>query len=191
MADVTTHDLIVQLIDKVDALTETVNLINTRNELFRDFIVELMVNKKETTIISTVQKKTKPIDSMVIITEYYKNILEQMNKLNTEINMVETFTIDNIKTIEDKLKDNAANNIKNCFVWCYSHINETRIETLNLPNIEQFVMAIYNDKTELDKCNTKGVIELLKYEANKVFKKYKDEVYFKKHCEHIKKKYKN
>jgi len=191
MANTTTHDLIIQLTNKIDALTETVNLMKTRDEMFRDFIVELMVNKKESTIIQATQKKVKPVDNIVIITEYYKNMLEQMNKLNTAVNIVKSFTVDSIKTIEDKLKDNAANNIKNCFVWCYSHINETRIETLNLPNIEQFVMLIYDNKNELDKYNSKGVIELLKYEANKIFKKYKDEVYFKKHCENIKKKYKN
>ena len=77
----------------------------------------------------------------------------------------------------------------NCFIWCYSHVNDIRIEVLDLPNVEVYANALYTDKSELAKHN-KTLTDLLKYEGSEVFKKYKDDTYFKNYCTNLKIKYK-
>tara|TARA_Y100000389_G_C17442390_1_gene509421 strand:+ start:1023 stop:1661 length:639 start_codon:yes stop_codon:yes gene_type:complete len=182
-----TNKIIHELLNKVNELSDTIKTMDKRDETFRDFIVEMIVNKKEIVNVSLTQTKTKKNNDNIVLDEYYNNMSDKLKQDGKdEKNFVEKNNKTCLKDIDDKLKENTANNVKNCFVWCYSHINEIRLQTLKLPNIEQDVIALYTNKKELAKHN-KNLIDLLKYEANETYKKYKEESFFKAHCAELKK----
>lgn len=183
------------LLHELSELKKLLVIKNEEDSHFRDLIIDFLVNKKEikigetTTVIKTPKiKKDETIN--IIVDVFYKNMYEFLKQNNdTHFDFVDEFTKININNIVNKLTDNSANNVRNCFIWCYSHINEIRIEVLTLPNIEQYINTLYNDKNELIKHN-KTLTDLLKYEGNEVFKKHKDESYFKNYCVLLKQKYK-
>ena len=183
------------LLHELSELKKLLVIKNEEDSHFRDLIIDFLVNKKEikigetTTVIKTPKiKKDETIN--IIVDVFYKNMYEFLKQNNdTHFDFVDEFTKININNIVNKLTDNSANNVRNCFIWCYSHINEIRIEVLTLPNIEQYINTLYNDKNELIKHN-KTLTDLLKYEGNEVFKKHTDESYFKNYCALLKQKYK-
>lgn len=186
------------LLHEINELKKIITVKNEQDNAFRDLIIDYLVNKKDVKIgdsssssstVKTTQKQKKNNDTE-LIDVYHKNLYEYLVQNNyTYFDYVESFTKANIDVMDDKLKDNSANNVRNCFVWCYSHVNDIRIIVLDLPNVENFVTGLYNNKTELVKHN-KTLNELLKYEGNEIFKNYKDETYFKTYCNSLKQKYK-
>ena len=183
------------LLHELSELKKLLVIKNEEDSHFRDLIIDFLVNKKEikigeTTTVTKPPKIKKDETINIIVDVFYKNMYEFLKQNNdTHFDFVDEFTKININNIVNKLTDNSANNVRNCFIWCYSHINEIRIEVLTLPNIEQYINTLYNDKNELIKHN-KTLTDLLKYEGNEVFKKHKDESYFKNYCVLLKQKYK-
>lgn len=183
------------LLHELSELKKLLVIKNEEDSHFRDLIIDFLVNKKEikigeTTTVTKPPKIKKDETINIIVDVFYKNMYEFLKQNNdTHFDFVDEFTKININNIVNKLTDNSANNVRNCFIWCYSHINEIRIEVLTLPNIEQYINTLYNDKNELIKHN-KTLTDLLKYEGNEVFKKHKDESYFKNYCALLKQKYK-
>ena len=188
------------LIHELDELKKILAVKNAQDDTFRDLIIDYLVNKKDVKISdvtaaasssTTKTPKVKKDDGVTIMDNiFHKNLYDflKQNK-DTHFDFVEAFTKTNINNMTDKLTDNSANNVKNCFIWCYSHVNDIRIEVLNLPNIEVHVNTLYNDKEELIKHN-KTLNDLLKYEGSEIFKKHKDESYFKNYSTTLKQKYK-
>ena len=140
------------LLHELSELKKLLVIKNEEDSHFRDLIIDFLVNKKEikigetTTVIKTPKiKKDETIN--IIVDVFYKNMYEFLKQNNdTHFDFVDEFTKININNIVNKLTDNSANNVRNCFIWCYSHINEIRIEVLTLPNIEQYINTLYNDK---------------------------------------------
>lgn len=186
------------LLHELDELKKILAVKNAQDDTFRDLIIDYLVNKKDIKIgdvtasssTTKIPRTTKKDDNVDIIDVFYKNMYDflKQNK-DTHFDFVEAFTKININNMGDKLTDNSANNVKNCFIWCYSHVNDVRIEVLDLPNVEVYANTLYIDKNELTKHN-KTLTDLLKYEGSEVFKKYKDDTYFKNYCANLKIKYK-
>lgn len=183
------------LLQEITELKKMMAVKNEQDNAFRELIIEFLVNKKDIKIgdqttqapKSAKQKKNNETEIIDVFHKQLHQFLVQNNY--TYFDYVELFNKSNIDVMGDKLKDNSANNVKNCFVWCYSHIDEIRIEVLDLPNIENYVSKLYNDKNEIGKHN-KTLNDLLKYEGNELFKNFKDESYFKNYCATLKQKYK-
>jgi hypothetical protein len=189
------------LLHELDELKKILAVKNAQDDTFRDLIIDYLVNKKDikigdvkTAVVSSsttkIPRVKKSNDNVEIIDVFHKNMYDflKQNK-DTHFDFVEAFNKTNINNMGDKLTDNSANNVKNCFIWCYSHINDVRIEVLDLSNVEVYANALYTDKNELIKHN-KTLTDLLKYEGSEVFKKYKEDTSFKKYCESLKMKYK-
>lgn len=183
------------LLQEITELKKMIAVKNEQDNAFRELIIEFLVNKKDIKIgdqTTQASKSTKPKknNDTITIDVFHKQLHQFLVQNNyTHFDYVELFNKSNIDVMGDKLKDNSANNVKNCFVWCYSHINEIRVEVLDLPNIENYVSKLYNDKNEIGKHN-KTLNDLLKYEGNELFKNFKDESYFKNYCATLKQKYK-
>jgi hypothetical protein len=182
------------LLHELDELKKILAVKNAQDDTFRDLIIEYLVNKKDIKIgdIATITKtpRVKKNEVTTIIVDTYHKDMYNVIKPSVDTVFIKTFTKININNIVDKLNENSANNVRNCFIWCYSRINEIRIEVLtNNKEIEVYVKELYNNKEELIKHN-KTLNDLLKYEGSEVFKKYKDEQYFKNYCSNLKTKYK-
>ena len=168
-----------------------VNIIK-RNDMLRDLIIDIIVNKKQDNILIK-QKNKKNDDNYIIIDAYQKNIIDYLEKNKIEYNNIYTDKIISYKnSLNDKLSETSSNNVKNCFTWCYSHINEIRCSVLELPNIEEFVQSLYKNNNDIKKHN-KNINDLFKYEANELYKRfYNSECkYFQNYCTELKKNIKN
>lgn len=157
-----------------------------RNEILKDLIIDLIINKKQDiTPLKTVNRRDT--NDNIIIDKYYKNIIEYLEKNKIDYkNIIISKNTDKRDDITDELTLATKKNIKNCFIWNYSHISEIRTNTLKLTNVENYVIELYNNKEDINKHNKGNLTELLKYEGNEIYKKFKEETYFKNYCQKIK-----
>lgn len=178
-----------ELIQKIDEINTKLTKIHEEQKAFKDLIIELLSDKIENILIQQLKIQKIAKKKELKLDTFQENILKYLKDKGEDIDSIlETLNKDKIESLSDKLSDVSSKNVKNCFTWCYSHINEIREQTLNEPNVKEFVKKLYDDKESIAKHN-KNIIELLKYEANEINAKFKDENYFKKYINEIKKKY--
>ena len=173
----------------INVLATAIGNLSKKMDSIKDLLVEISTNKIENTIIQQQTKIQKPLKKKEFkIDSYHEDILNHLKEVGEETDgIIETFNKEEINQLSDVLSENSSKNVRNCFVWCYSHINDTRNKTLRLPNVKKYVMELYDKKDVISKY--KNVIELLKYEANSIHSNFKDEPFFKAHIEEIKSSY--
>jgi hypothetical protein len=179
---------------EIEDIKSQLNNQNNSITTLTDVIVESLVHKKEEFLFSNKASSSGSSNSQTLknikkvkinklnITEYIKDLYKYLNTINypiDEYNLIQNENcLESIKSIENTINVNAIANVKNCFGWAYSHINSVRTKTLEMPIIESFLQDLYN--TDKDKINKiESITELLNYEANKIYKEFKDKPIFK------------
>lgn len=181
-------ELLINLTKEINALKEQVKEIKEIQNALLDDTVGLISNlnvidKSATTAISLKNKRQKEFKIDKFIEDLRSVLCEEDNKL-----YLEHLTKENLINISNS--NTNLNNVKICFVHCYSHIESIRKKVLsNILESDKVLSSLYTHDESKPKCNS--INDLLKWEANKLYKHYKEDVDFKKLTHDLKEKCNN